>query len=162
MSAHLASKTLCMLAMLVPQADFNLFVSRVRDYLIPKILRNYTVWAFLLRICRGAMWGGIIVEGSTDAAKPFMGGNAWCYSVLPGLRCRTHAVCADGHSSGAEYGSMCVAHGNCATNVFFWAFPKGGAHRRCVLPAAVHYSATVHAAARCATANLRLCEKWGA
>ncbi|RNC47955.1 hypothetical protein TcCL_NonESM02053 [Trypanosoma cruzi] len=28
----------------------------------------YTVWAFLLRICRGAMWGGIIVEGSTDVA----------------------------------------------------------------------------------------------
>ncbi|RNF08372.1 hypothetical protein TcG_10045 [Trypanosoma cruzi] len=27
-----------------------------------------TVWAFLLRICRGVMWGGIIVEGSTDAA----------------------------------------------------------------------------------------------
>ncbi|RNE97063.1 hypothetical protein TcG_12726 [Trypanosoma cruzi] len=28
----------------------------------------YTVWAFLLRICRRVMWGGIIVEGSTDAA----------------------------------------------------------------------------------------------
>ncbi|KAF8304535.1 hypothetical protein TcBrA4_0044960 [Trypanosoma cruzi] len=28
----------------------------------------YTLWAFLLRICRGVMWGGIIVEGSTDAA----------------------------------------------------------------------------------------------
>ncbi|RNC38907.1 hypothetical protein TcCL_NonESM11804 [Trypanosoma cruzi] len=85
-----------------------------------------TVWAFLLRICRGVMRGGIIVEGSTDAAKPFMGGNAWCYSVLPGLRCRTHAVSADGHSSGAEYGSMCVAHGNCATHVFCWVSQKEG------------------------------------
>ncbi|RNC45126.1 hypothetical protein TcCL_ESM10686 [Trypanosoma cruzi] len=28
----------------------------------------YTVWALLLRICRGVIWGGIIVEGSTDAA----------------------------------------------------------------------------------------------
>ncbi|RNC33980.1 hypothetical protein TcCL_Unassigned03276 [Trypanosoma cruzi] len=27
-----------------------------------------TVWAFLLRICRRVVWGGIIVEGSTDAA----------------------------------------------------------------------------------------------
>ncbi|RNF13163.1 hypothetical protein TcG_08548 [Trypanosoma cruzi] len=33
-----------------------------------------TVWAFLLRICRGVMWGGIIVEGSTDAAKPLWEG----------------------------------------------------------------------------------------
>ncbi|KAF8285436.1 retrotransposon hot spot protein (RHS), putative, partial [Trypanosoma cruzi] len=29
------------------QADFNLFVSRVRDYFIPKSLGNYTVFAFL-------------------------------------------------------------------------------------------------------------------
>ncbi|RNC42256.1 hypothetical protein TcCL_NonESM08148 [Trypanosoma cruzi] len=28
----------------------------------------YIVWTFLLRICRRLMWGGIIVEGSTDAA----------------------------------------------------------------------------------------------
>ncbi|RNE95484.1 hypothetical protein TcG_13368 [Trypanosoma cruzi] len=38
----------------------------------PNVL--YTVWAFLLRICRGVMWGGIIVEGSTDAAKPLLEG----------------------------------------------------------------------------------------
>ncbi|RNC52158.1 hypothetical protein TcCL_ESM10645 [Trypanosoma cruzi] len=56
-----------------------------------------------------------------------MGGNACCYSVLPGLRCRTHAVCADGHSSGAEYGSMCVAHGDCATRVFCWEAQRRGA-----------------------------------
>ncbi|RNF00616.1 hypothetical protein TcG_11703 [Trypanosoma cruzi] len=86
----------------------------------------YTVWAFLLRICRGVMWGGIIVEGRTDAAKPY-GRDACCYSVLPGLRCRTHAVCADDHSNGAEYGSMCVAHGDCATHVFCWASQRRGA-----------------------------------
>ncbi|KAF8288865.1 hypothetical protein TcBrA4_0005240 [Trypanosoma cruzi] len=38
----------------------------------------------------------------------------------------------------------------------------GGAHRRCVIPATVHYPATVHAAVRCANASLCLCEKWGA
>ncbi|GGM96165.1 hypothetical protein GCM10010106_51240 [Thermopolyspora flexuosa] len=49
-----------------------------------------------------------------------------------------------------------------ARHMFLLGFPKGGAHRRCVIPAAVHYSATVHAAVRCATASLCLCEKWGA
>ncbi|RNF17478.1 hypothetical protein TcG_05597 [Trypanosoma cruzi] len=120
----------------------------------------YTVWAFLLRICRGAMWGGLLLRAARTPPDLY-GRDECCYSVLPCLRCRTHAVCADGHSSGAEYGSMCVAHGT-AQHMFFVGLPKGEAHRRCVIPATVHYPATVRAAVRCATVSLCLCEKWGA
>ncbi|PWV09185.1 putative retrotransposon hot spot protein (RHS) [Trypanosoma cruzi] len=54
-TAHLASKTLCMLAKLMPQADFNLFVSRVRDYLISENFGKCAMFAFL----NGALVGAI-------------------------------------------------------------------------------------------------------
>ncbi|RNC32923.1 hypothetical protein TcCL_Unassigned04421 [Trypanosoma cruzi] len=54
----------------------------------------HTVWALLLRICRRVMWGGIIVEGSTDAAKPLWEGCVVLFRAsLPAL---SHSCCVCG------------------------------------------------------------------
>ncbi|RNE95985.1 retrotransposon hot spot (RHS) protein [Trypanosoma cruzi] len=113
----------------------------------------YTVWAFLLWICRGVMWGGIIVEGSTDAAKPLwevMRGVIPCF-----LACVVAVMLCVRTATVVELNTVqCVLLTGTAQHMFFVGFPKGGAHRRCVIPATVHYSATVRAAVRCATASL--------
>ncbi|RNE95881.1 putative retrotransposon hot spot (RHS) protein, partial [Trypanosoma cruzi] len=46
-TAHLASKTLCMLAELMTQAEFNLFVSRIRDCLMHANFGKCAMFAFL-------------------------------------------------------------------------------------------------------------------
>ncbi|PWU87448.1 putative retrotransposon hot spot (RHS) protein [Trypanosoma cruzi] len=46
-TAHLASKTLCKLAQLMTQADFNLFVSRIRDCLMHANFGKCAMFAFL-------------------------------------------------------------------------------------------------------------------
>ncbi|RNC56485.1 retrotransposon hot spot (RHS) protein [Trypanosoma cruzi] len=92
MSAHLASKTLCMLAKLMPQADFNLFVSRVRDYFNTKKfgeLHRVCIFKWGFHDCSRTQTGGAEATNTTSVT-PLCAG-----SVLTGglQQARFFSVC---------------------------------------------------------------------